>query len=230
MSNLSSYLRSLPFALGYVVNYNNWPANALGHLWSVSCEMQFYLVAPIIYLAGGATPARRNAVYGFLLLGLFVLGATSPLVPQWKYHFEFAVWPMMFGFWCEHMKPSLMRVTQKWAARLLSLGVVLCTASLVMMTLGSHMKAAVIATGSLLQIPCLMAYVFGRPLPGIMGRSLKWLGQRTYSIYLWQEPLTICNFIPQMLQPLGALVAVGVGAGWFHLLERPFLSVTRRGR
>jgi peptidoglycan/LPS O-acetylase OafA/YrhL len=100
--------------------------------------------------------------------------------------------------------------------------------SLLLMLFGMEMKPLVVATGALLLAPCLMAYLSGRPLPGISGRWLKWLGERTYSIYLWQQPFTICNYLPNLLQPAGAVVSVAVGGLWFHLFERPFLSAGRR--
>jgi peptidoglycan/LPS O-acetylase OafA/YrhL len=62
----------------------------------------------------------------------------------------------------------------------------------------------------------------------LFGQAMKWLGERTYSIYLWQEPFTICNYLPNLLQPAGALVSIAVGGLWFHLFERPFLSASRR--
>jgi peptidoglycan/LPS O-acetylase OafA/YrhL len=103
-----------------------------------------------------------------------------------------------------------------------------CGASLVITVFFSEMKPLVIATGALLLAPCLMAYLSGCPMPGIAGRAMKWLGERTYSIYLWQQPFTLCNFLPDVLHPAGALVSVAVGGVWFHFFERPFLSAGRR--
>ena len=62
-SEWGRFLRGVPFALGYVVNY--WPASpiSLAHLWSLSCEMQFYLLAPGIFLLGGQTVVRRHLVW-----------------------------------------------------------------------------------------------------------------------------------------------------------------------
>ena len=57
---------------------------------------------------------------------------------------------------------------------------------------------------------------------------MRWLGLRTYSIYLWQQPLTLCMFLPNFLHPVGALISVALGGIWFHFLERPFLSVNSR--
>jgi peptidoglycan/LPS O-acetylase OafA/YrhL len=96
------------------------------------------------------------------------------------------------------------------------------------MIAGYKVKFLVIAAGALLLFPCLLAYLYGRPWRGAHGRSLRWLGERTYSIYLWQQPLTICNFLPQILHPVGALASIFVGAVSFRFIEYPFLSVNRQ--
>lgn len=232
-SDVISYLKGMPLAMTYTTNYLVNQPMALGHLWSLACEMQFYLLAPLIFLAGGATAARRNIVFGIMLLMLVGLGASEPVVvhrthhDEWKYHFEFAVWPMMAGFFCEFKRDWFLRIPNSIASILFWLGVNACAASMVIMLFGMEMKPLVIATGALLLGPCLMAYLFGRPMPGILGTAMRLLGERTYSIYLWQQPFTICDFLPNVLHPIGSLAAVAVGAGWFYLFEQPFLSANR---
>jgi peptidoglycan/LPS O-acetylase OafA/YrhL len=107
-------------------------------------------------------------------------------------------------------------------------GLVALAASLALMPLGIQTKQLVIAGGSLSLAPCLFAYLFGRELGGLAGSTLTWLGRRTYSIYLWQQPLTICNYLPVALHPLGAAASILLGALSFRLFERPFLSALRR--
>jgi peptidoglycan/LPS O-acetylase OafA/YrhL len=226
-SDFLSYTKGAPVAFIYGVNYIETPMS-LGHLWSVSCEMQFYLLAPLIFIAGGATERQRNLVFGLLLVILAGLGMAQPFVGSGKYHFEFAVWPMMLGFVCEYKRDWFRRIPDSLVTLIIWLGIGIGGLSLLIMLFGMEMKPVVVATGALLLAPCLMAYLSGRPLPGISGRWLKWLGGRTYSIYLWQEPFTICNFLPNLLQPVGALVSVAVGGAWFHFFERPFLSSSRR--
>ncbi len=225
-SEFSNFLKNIPAALTYTENYFLGP-RSLGHLWSLACEMQFYLIAPAIYLLGGTTEKRRLAVFGFLLVILMGLGLAGPMLGKAKYHFEFAVWPMMLGFCCEYKRDWFLRIPRSISAMILWLSIGLCGASL-LISFTNKMKFVVIATGALLLLPCLLAYLFGRPIPGIAGRWMKWLGERTYSIYLWQEPFTICDFLPNILHPVGALVSVAVGGVWFHLFERPFLSTNRR--
>lgn len=228
-SDLTSYLYSLPWAVGYGINYTAETAPmSLGHLWSLACEMQFYALAPILYWLGGNTPTRRKLVFGTLLAILMVAGMAQPFIGKWKYHFEFAVWPMMLGFVCEYLREWFERIPD----RLVTLGLRSCVglglAVFVLALFGVEMKLVVILTGTLMLIPCLLAYVAGRPIPGVSGQAMGWIGERTYSIYMWQQPLTLCQFLPTFLHPLGALASIGIGAAWFHLFERPFLSPGRR--
>jgi peptidoglycan/LPS O-acetylase OafA/YrhL len=89
------------------------------------------------------------------------------------------------------------------------------------------MKKPVIAVGAGVILPCLLGYLFGLPFPGRVGRFLAWAGERTYSIYLWQQPFTICDFLPLTLQPVGAAFSIVVGACSFSLFEKPFMSDLR---
>jgi peptidoglycan/LPS O-acetylase OafA/YrhL len=227
-SDFGSYLKTLPLALTATINYFENVPWSLGHLWSIACEMQFYLLAPLIFIAGGATQRQRNAVFGILVVILTGLGLAQPFVGGGEYHFESAVWPMMLGFFCEHQRDWFRRISSRFVTLIFWLGIGVGGLGLLLVLFGLKMKLAVVATGALLLAPCLMAYLFGRPLAGMSGRWLKWLGERTYSIYLWQEPFTICNYLPNVLQPAGALVSVAIGGVWFHCFERPFLSSSRR--
>lgn len=226
-SDFSSYLKAIPVAIFYVANYFE-PPMALGHLWSLACEMQFYLIAPIIYLLGGRTDQRRHLVFGCLLVLLMGVGASQPFIGKWKYHFEFAVWPMMLGFCCEYKRHWFNWFSHSTVTALLWSAVAVCGVSISAMLAGMETKPLVVATGALLLAPCLVAYLYGRPMPKFAGPAMKWLGERTYSIYLWQQPFTICNYIPNVLHPLGSTAAVAVGGVWFHWFEWPFLSTSRR--
>lgn len=227
-SDFLHHLKALPPAFGAYINYCDKIPWSLGHLWSVACEIQFYLLAPLIFIAGGVAARQRNLIFGILLAVLVALGLAQPFVGTGKYHFEFAVWPMMLGFFCEHTRDTFRRISRPLMSVIFWTGIAAGVTSLLLMLFGMKMKLAVVATGTLLLAPCWAAYFSGRPVPGIAGRALQWLGERTYSIYLWQEPFTICNYLPNVLQPVGALVSIAVGGVWFRLFERPFLSVSRR--
>jgi len=231
-SDIHTDLRYLPYVLTYSLNYSGHPPLVFWHLWSLACEMQFYLLAPLWLRSGGKTTARRALVFGSVTIGFAILGAAYPLLSTHyeaaKYHFEIAVWPMMAGFSCEAL-------LKNWFRSMSSIYVKLCfylcsvpaVFALLAMFFGLEMKRLIIAGGASLLLPCLLAYLFGITFPGRVGQVLEWIGMRTYSIYLWQEPLTICFFLPPIFHPLGALLSVAVGALSFRAIEFPFLSKKR---
>lgn len=230
-SDLRCYIHTLPFALTYSSNYLHVYAIALGHIWSVSCEMQFYLIAPFIFVLAGRGVRRRLLVFGGVALALAVCGLVYPMLGSRylavKYYFEVAAWPMAFGVFCEFAKPWFLGIPRSVVRFIYGFGAAALTVVIIVMLFGIEAKKLVIATGGLLLFPCLLSYLFGFTVPGAMGRWLAWCGERTYSIYLWQQPFTICGYLPHMLEPVGAGVSILVGAWWFRIFERPFLSVSR---
>src|SRR5205085_3250754 len=135
-SDFHYFLRVVPGAFAYLMNY--LPQNiSLGHLWSVSCEMQIYLLAPLIFFLGGEAALRRKLVWGAVLVLLVASGMAQPFIGEGKkYHFEFAVWPMMFGFCCEYQKAWLARVSRRWASPLIRLSLCLLAGSFLLMLFG----------------------------------------------------------------------------------------------
>lgn len=217
------YFESIPASLLSAMDYQAAEApKALGHLWSIAVEMQFYTVAPLLFLLG------RRAQVGVLcaLVGVGMLGPFLVHTGGAKYHFELAVWPMMLGFCCERWKAAL----HKLPAGVVRIAFGIFVAGLCLMVFGIETKTLVIAIGTFSLLPCLHAYLVGDEIRGPAGRVLTWLGRRTYSIYLWQQPLTICGYLPAALHPLGALASTLVGALSFRWFERPFLSAPRRRR
>jgi peptidoglycan/LPS O-acetylase OafA/YrhL len=193
--------------------------------------MQFYMLAPLIFVLGGKSVHRRALVFGVAVLSSAGVGLLYPLLTSHyealRYHFEIAAWPMMAGFACEFAKRWFLMMKKSHVNACFGLGLAALIIAMIAMPFGLGMKRFVVATGGILLFPCLLGYLFGLPFPGRIGNLLAWIGERTYSIYLWQEPLTICGFFVPILDPAGAVVSVIVGAYLFGMFERPFLSVGR---
>jgi peptidoglycan/LPS O-acetylase OafA/YrhL len=227
-SDFPTYLRALPIALVFGTNYDEATPLSIGHLWSVSVEMQFYLLAPLIYLAGLFRPAFRLVIWGGLLVVLMGSGMLEVARGySEKYQFQVAAWPMMLGFLCESQKGWVARIPRMLITASIWLGGFTTILSIVIAAFGMK-KVYVVGLGATVFVPCLLSYADHRLIPGWIGRFFKWVGERTYSVYLWQQPLTICDYLPNVLHPVGALLAIPIGAGWYRYFERPFLSGGRR--
>jgi len=144
-----------------------------------------------------------------------------------KYHFEVAAWPMAFGVLCEFAKSRFLGIPRGVVKFIFGFGAAALTSVIIIMLFGMEAKKLVIAAGGMLLFPCLFSYLFGLTVPGVIGRWLAWCGARTYSIYLCQQPFTLCGYLPAIFQPLGAAVSIIVGAWWFRIFELPVLSRSR---
>jgi peptidoglycan/LPS O-acetylase OafA/YrhL len=229
-----SFFRGLPSSFLYYRNYYHVPnpttqENLAGHLWSLACEMQFYLLAPLIFFAGGRLHSRRVIVYGGCLAlmlagGLSVIGKAA----YDPYTFQVAAWPMMLGFCAEFLRCSYPGHAGRFAKPLAWVGVVSfgALAWTVLTFHGSYglHKKVVILAGTLLVAGCLGCYLGDIAPPGFLGNVFHFLGNRTYSIYLWQQPLTIGGLLPAAFHPWGSILAIPIGAVSFHFLELPFMS------
>ena len=144
----SSFYHGLPSSFLYYRNYyapsfsgvspvTGLNENLAGHLWSLACEMQFYLLAPVIFSLGGQSTPRRFAVFGTVLAlmlagGLSVIGRTD----YNPYSFQVAAWPMMAGFVVEFLRATFPRHGAGWGKPLTCVGL----ASLVVMALAIGSK------------------------------------------------------------------------------------------
>ena len=235
----ASFYDSLPSSFLYYRNYYVSPdplarENLTGHLWSLACEMQFYLLAPLIFFAGGKSLYSRLAVYGSLL-ALMLAGGVSVVgkATYDPYTFQVAAWPMMLGFCVEHWRSAFPKFAARLGPSLVWVGlasvvVLACSVLTVHGDYGFHKKVVILA-GTLLVAGCFGCYLRGVAPYGFVGDALHFLGNRTYSIYLWQQPLTIGGLLPPAFHPWGSLLAIPIGAVSFHFLEMPFMSKFKKG-
>jgi len=220
-------------SLTWTVNYFSTRSWAIGHLWSLSVEEQFYLLWPAALALAGATRGLRVAVAVFLLgpltrllMHLFFRG--SPLR-------DLEVFPAVadsiaIGCCVGLMRSSLVcNRTWLWLTaprRLLAL----FAGALLMETFSGY--TVVDVTLGPLKLLCIAALVEGGTrYDGIAHRCLNWspivwIGTLSYSLYLWQQPFldrsrtSALNAFPQNLLCAGILACMS-----FYLVERPMLRL-----
>ena len=214
------------------------------HYWSLSVEEQFYLVWPLLIVgalaltARSATPEVRMRRIRWLLGGVFVasLGFSVVLTPKrpplafyatplraW----EFAAGGLLAVFLNDahrRVRPAV-RAIVSW----LGWGTVIGSTFLI---LGTRVQfpgwvALIPVLGALCCISGGDPAVRWSPRPLIRQRSVQWVGDHSYSIYLWHWPLIIAApwiLGEKLTSPAKLVIAVltlGLAAASKRLVEDP---------
>ena len=218
------YWRSLRWyemsiALLYVVNYFPVRPWVIGHLWSLSVEEQFYFLWPsvlktwhrhrVAILVGviAFRPIYTAALYYFKLI--HKLGSdTLPSVAD-----NLAVGCLVAVFaarWPRISKPV-------FAALVLAVIVIpLYPANTPLRTLLLLFVLYPIVTGA---IGGILIHVVQNPYRILNLAPVVWLGQISYSLYLWQQPF----LNPDSPMRYGVFGALGMACLSYYLVERPLL-------
>ncbi|MDR7334603.1 acyltransferase family protein [Roseateles asaccharophilus] len=213
-------------------------ANPLLHLWSLAVEEQFYLLWPLLLLAVVRLTGRGARHATFWLVA--VLGVTSlvacVVVSLIKYKLAFfltpfRIWEFAAGMAVMGSAHLVANLNKRWVT---GLGLTaLLALVLVSLTFDGRMRFP----GGWAVIPVLAAVmllvVVQRGRQSLVGRWLearwlRWLGDCSYSVYLWHWPVLIVatQFFPKPDPWLTvALLAVSIALGRlsYRLVEQPFL-------
>lgn len=230
-------------------------ANPFLHAWSLSLEEQIYFVFPFVLIALlllvrrlGYSVRRIVVLLGLVGLGVFsfwlsIIGTFA--LDAWPVNqFVFLPNDVDYGRQLAFYSP-LTRLWEFLAGATLALLPVMKTRSLsaVMATAGLLMILfAALRVGSQSAFPgwialvpvtgtCLLILSHGGWLRSVLsGRILGWLGDRSYSWYLWHWPLitfALATFPGSSLVVAGAAVfSLVIAAGSFRFIEQPI----REGR
>jgi peptidoglycan/LPS O-acetylase OafA/YrhL len=214
-----------------------------GHFWSLSIEEHFYLIWPVLFLLLGDRRRLAGALVLTVALSLWRAVAiklqitmTAAWTVRTDMQAEYLMWGCLLALW---------QATPRWGPVLERLtGPVPCALGLMVMAtaglpatdnwVAQHFlrSAGAAATALVLVVTSTHATSwFGRCLEL---RPLKWLGRRSYSLYLWQELFFVWEVqrAPAMgrLQslPWSVSCALAAAAASYCLIERPMIRLGQR--
>ena len=235
---------------GFAVTYfYNWPtafdmvySPALGHLWTLSIEEQFYLLWP----AALAVMLRCGASFKVVLVVLAALAALSASVPlvagnDWRrlyFGSDYRAHGLLIGSMAgmlfasglvhrEHVRQPLYYVSVSLASLYLATLMLFSTDRAVFLFRFGYPAISV----SCSLIVLAGAFVDGGLPMRVLGNGvLTYIGKRSYAIYLWHFPMDL--WFRHLDAPVQLLVAGSLtllAAELSHrIVERPALSLKHR--
>lgn len=175
-------------------------ASPLQHFWSLSIEEQFYLLWPLVMLmvAGSAFSPVSLRLRLALAMGAVFLASLAasiwltPTNPEQAYFFTHTrAWELALGGLLALLLPGVSGLRQ-WGAAYGFVGLIMIATAAFMLNSGS------LFPGYIALLPAVGAALVifaGRQIPGPAGvlrnGFMQWVGDRSYSIYLWHWPLVV---------------------------------------
>lgn len=206
------------------------------HLWSLAVEEQFYIVWPLLML-GAASLLRRDRQRASLALvvvaGLLSLVACV-IVTDFKFQLSFYLAPTRMWEFCAGMvvamrpassvKPGALMVSGLGWLSLVGLAAITVLFSAAIRFPGWWAVLPVAATVGLLFVSEGPAGT--GPAQVLRFGALRWLGDCSYSVYLWHWPLLIFASVlyPRSSVPItAAAVGITLLVGWisYRWIEEP---------
>ena len=203
------------------------------HFWSLSIEVQFYVVAPLIFLISRGRKMIQISLFALILVVAIVVATTSTSLTFVYSSTITRSAEISIGCLLAFAIKPIKRLTSKPILdHLASLLAFLAFAALTTLTVRSSMQTSAYAHGGLVLISVLSALLiigasFGKVASVVFSfQPLTWLGRISYSLYLVHFPIRIIliwsGIWPEMQTWLSVAVSVIVASLLFRFIERPF--------
>jgi peptidoglycan/LPS O-acetylase OafA/YrhL len=217
------------------------PPSPLGHLWSLAIEEQFYLVWPFVVLAGMKWVHSRHAQIAITLSAAVASALAmallfSPTDPTRVYEgTDTRAFALFIGAALALALPrsQVFATVTKGARNLLDGAGCLALVGIFVMFWRTDEYSAFLYRGGLVLLSVLTAVVIAvvvhpsARLGKVLGvEPLRWIGERSYGIYLWHYPVIVLttptNAPPNLLRAVLQIAAsIGLAALSWRYVEQP---------
>ena len=217
------------------------------HYWSLAVEEQFYLIYPLVVFSLSLLTPRRHRTR---LLGvLLVVGIVASA--WWSFHLTSlhptaAYYSPFTRFWELGLGGLVAVAPAAWARRRPVMNGLLAIGAVVVLAVATtRFSTTSVYPGVLAWWPCAatavllwtgQSSVYGAPATWLAWRPLRYIGDISYSLYLWHFvwlmlPLQMVHPPASVwATPLEILGAVACAVASYHLLENPIRHSQRLDR
>lgn len=220
--------------------------NPFTHTWSLGVEEQFYLLAPLLLFVALRRPAAGRqrqaaaltigALAALSLLSSYYFGVTEGARFVF-YHLAFRFWELASGVLLFLLLPGVRRRAVRWGTdgRLSgALGLLLLVAAMSVPHSSAYpfLRATVAVLGTLLLIGTAHAVPGDAIRQALASRAAVWVGQRSYSLYLWHWPVYVLArwTVGLTVWPFNAValaLSFLLAAASYRAVEQPFRTSAR---
>ncbi len=210
-------------AIFYLMDFSRNPPPALGHLWSLAVEEQFYLLWPNL-LKRFYRHKVAILLGGVLISPLYLSLCFYLKLPARYGTFPAVVDTLAIGCLLAIFSAKIPKIKTFWASAML-LSIILTPFFPAITPARTLFSLFVLSPVMFFSMAGLIAHVVQTPYRILNIAPVTWLGRISYSLYLWQQPF----FFRSSPQPMYKL-ALGVGLAClsYYLVERPFLKLREK--
>jgi peptidoglycan/LPS O-acetylase OafA/YrhL len=225
------------YCIFFVRNLMHLGGTHIGHFWSLAIEEQFYLLWPLAFLLLRSN--RRRLVFS---VALFIAA------PFWR-HLDFLIeqgagWPNRFDLRYDALMAGCCLALLRYDPQLRGLASsrVLRSTPTALVALATIVagcaglpRGVFAASLSFVGVAAFINFAVERETGAIGGflnwRPIIWVGQLSYSLYLWQQIFCYRSKLPWLGRfPQNVIAAFAAAALSYYLLEQPLAEVRKRLR